>query len=330
MTLDFEKDKLVKELKKKKQKRVLVQLAEGIKQNSFEIAETIEKAVPGIEVVFSGETCWGGCGVAVQEAEYINADLIIHFGHSKFIDVDFPVIYIGVKDMLNLKPLMKKSLDKLKDFDKIGLSYSIQHKHDLEKIIKFYKDNGKKVVLSEKIGNVAYEGHVVGCQYEGLKAIQNKIDCFVIFGNQFHSMGAVLAVEKPVILIDVYNDDVRGMKGLRDKVIKQRAVSISKLRDAKKVGLITEIKPGQKFGSAKYLLKELEKAGKKSVLISMNEISPDKLMNFYDVDAFVELACPRIAVDDFAKYQKPILTFKEALIALNIMSWEEGLKKGFL
>ena len=41
---------------------------------------------------------------------------------------------------------------------------------------------------------------------------------------------------------------------------------------------------------------------KKVVLISMSEFTPDKIMNFYYVDAFVELACPRIALDDFYKY----------------------------
>lgn len=326
MTLDFEKEKLVRELKKRKPKKVLVQLAEGIKQNSFELSKIIEETIPGIEVVFSGETCWGACSVAVQEAEYLEADLIIHFGHAEFIKVDFPILYIEVKDILDLEPLLKNSLKEIKGFKKIGLSYSIQHRHDLKKIKKFYEDNGKEVFLSKKLGNVAYEGHIVGCQYEGLRAIQDKVECFVIFGNQFHSMGAALAVEKPVVLIDVYNDSVRSMKGLREKIVKQRAISIDKLKDARKVGIIVEIKPGQQFGSAKYLLKKLREAEKEAVIITMNELTPDKLMNFYDIDAFVELACPRIAVDDFYKYNKPILTFKETLIALGIMSWEEGLK----
>ena len=70
------------------------------------------------------------------------------------------------------------------------------------------------------------------------------------------------------------------------------------------------------------------KAGKKVVLITMSEVTPDKIMNFYHVDAFVELACPRIAVDDFAKYHKPLLTFREALVGIGEISWEDFLKKG--
>ncbi len=328
MALDFEIPKLIRELKKRKPRKVLVQLAEGIKQNANEISKVFDDL--GIETIFSGETAWGGCSIAVQEAEALGADLIVHFGHAKFIDSKFPILYIEVKDELNLNPILEKSLEKLKKFKTIGLSYSIQHRHDIENIKKFYEKNRKKVVLSEKIGLVAYEGHIVGCQYLGLKAIEKNVDAFVLIGNQFHSMGAVLSVEKPVILVDVYNDDVRSMEGLREKILKQRAISIQKLRDAKNVGIIVEIKPGQKFGNPKYLVDKLKEQGKNPVVITMSELTPDKIMNFYNIDAFIELACPRIAIDDFAKYHKPILTFKEALVALGIKSWNDILKTGIV
>lgn len=328
MTLDFEKEFLIEELKKRKPKKVLVQLAEGIKKNSPEISQWIEEL--GIECVFSGETCWGACSVSVQEAEAIGADLVVHFGHAQFIPTDFPILYVEVKDHLDLTPLLEKSLPFIKDYDTIGFSFSIQHRHDLKGIEDFFKKHGKKVILSKNIGNVAYEGHIVGCQYEGLKAIQKEVDAFVIMGNQFHSMGAVLAVQKPVVLIDVYNDDVRTMAGLRDKILKQRVISIERLKEAKNVGIIIEVKPGQQFGSPKLLLKKLRDAGKNAIVITMSELTPDKIMNFYSIDAFVELACPRIALDDFAKYEKPILTYREALVAIGEKSWDDILEAGIV
>ena len=326
MTLNFELDRLMSELEERKPKKILVQLPEGIKQNVFEISRQIEKA--GIEVIFSGETCWGGCSVAVQEAEALGADLIVHFGHAPFTETNFPVLYVEVMDELELKPMLEKSLESLKNFKNLGLSYSIQHRHDLEEIKNFYEDKGKSVLLSKKMGHAAYEGHVVGCEYSGLKAIRDEVDVFVIIGNRFHSMGAVLAVEKPVILIDVYNDEVKSMENLKEKILKQRFLSIEKFREAENVGIIIEIKPGQKFGSPSYLLKKLKESGKNAVVITMDELTPDKIMNFYDVQAFVELACPRIALDDFEKYPKPMITFREALVALGEKSWEDTLKSG--
>ncbi len=330
MTLNFEKEKLISELKERKPKKVLVQLAEGIKQNAPEISGWIEQSLPGVECIFSGETCWGACSVAVQEAQALGVDLIVHFGHAQFIEVDFPVLYMEVQDVLDLNPLLKKSIPHLKDYNKIGLSYSIQHRHDIQNIKSFYESQGKTVMLSKKAGTNAYEGHITGCEYRGLRAIQDGVDCFVIIGNQFHSMGAVLAVKKPVILIDVYNDDVRNMAGLREKILKQRLFSIEKLKEAKNVGIIVEIKPGQKFGNPVKLLEKLRNAGKTAIVITMSELTPDKLMNFYNIDAFIELACPRIALDDFYKYPKPILTMREALVALGEKSWEEILEQGIV
>jgi 2-(3-amino-3-carboxypropyl)histidine synthase len=328
MTLNFEKDLLIRELKERKPKKVLVQLAEGIKRDASEIASWIEEL--GIEVIFSGETCWGACSVAIQEAQALGVDLLVHFGHAQFIEVDFPVLYMEVRDELDLAPILTKSIEHVKPYKTIGLSYSIQHRHDIENIKKFYESQGKTVILSKQRGTNAYEGHVTGCDYQGLKEIQEQVDAYVIIGNQFHSMGAVLAVTKPVVLIDVYNDDVRSMAGLRDKILKQRAISIGKMKDARTVGIIVEIKPGQKFGSPTKLLEKFKAAGKNAIVITMNELTPDKIMNFYHIDAFVELACPRIALDDYYKYEKPMLTMREALVALGEKSWEEILEKGII
>ena len=328
MTLDFEKEKLISELQTRKPKKVLVQLAEGIKRDASEIAEWIESL--GIECIFSGETCWGACSVAVQEAQALGVDLIVHFGHAQFIEVDFPILYMEVQDILDLNPIMNKSLPLLKDYNSIGLSYSIQHRHDIGNVIKFYENHGKKVTLSQKAATNAYEGHRTGCEYRGLKAIQEQVEAFVIIGNQFHSMGATLALRKPVILLDVYNDDVRSMAGLKDKILKQRLFSIEKFKEAKNIGIIVEIKPGQKFGNPRKLLEKLKNAGKNAIVITMSELTPDKIMNFYHIDAFVELACPRIALDDFAKYEKPILTMLEAMVGIGEKSWDDVLENGIV
>ena len=99
MAFDFEKEKLVRELKRINPKRVVVQLAEGIKQNSMEFARIFNDL--GIEVIFSGETCWGACSPAIQEAQALGADLIVHFGHAEFMKIDFPILYIEINQALN-------------------------------------------------------------------------------------------------------------------------------------------------------------------------------------------------------------------------------------
>src|SRR4030042_5025818 len=138
MPFNFETERLMKELKKikPKPKRVLVQLPEGIKQNAFDIVKIFQELK--IEAVFSGETCWGGCSVGVEEAKAVKADLIVHFGHSEFVKSKFPVIYIPIIDEIDLIPLLRVSIQELKDFKTIGLSFSIQHISDAKKVADFY------------------------------------------------------------------------------------------------------------------------------------------------------------------------------------------------
>ncbi len=333
MVFDFEIEKLIKELKKIKPnpKRILIQLPEGIKQNAFEIKNAIENNFADIEILFSGETCWGGCALAIDEAKRLKCDLIIHFGHSEFFKQNqIKVIYIEIKDKLNLTNILTKSLEYLKKYKKIGFSCSIQHKNDIPSILDFYKKNNKQIILSKKLGNIKYPGQIIGCQYSGLKSIQNKVDVFIILGNEFHATGALISLNKPVILLDIYNDKIQDFSGLKDKIIKQRFIAIEKFKKAKRIGIIIELKPGQKFGSENLLIKKLKKLKKDFLVISMNEITNEKLINFYSIDCFVELACPRIAIDDSTKFEKPILTFKEAMVGLGEISWEEFLKQGII
>lgn len=320
---DFEEKRIIEEIKKTNAKIVLLQLPEGIKTHAHRLAKLFEEKT-NAKIIVSGETCFGGCDVALDEAKNLNAELIVHFGHAAFRNIDFPIIYSECRDNFNLSPLIKKSITHLNKFKKIALVSSIQHIHKLNEVKKILEDNDKKVIIPEKFG------HVVGCEYSGLKKIKNKVDAVLVLGNRFHALGASLAQEKPVFLVDVYNNNIEEMSKFGDKIIRQRAVAIDRIKSAKTIGIIVGLKPGQKFGSAELLKKEFEKKGKNAVIITMSEINKEKLMSFYNIDGFVELACPRIAVDDYEKYEKPIITFKEALVALGKLKWKELLNSGFV
>jgi len=327
---DFEIPRVIKEIKERKVRTVLVQLPLGIKTGFMKHLKKIEKETK-CNIIVSGGNCWGACDVPIEEAKLVGAELIVHFGHAPFTKIDFPIIYIFLKDKNNLIPLVKKSLVKLGLYEKIGIISSIQHIHKLEDIKKFYEKEGKCVEIPRAIGHAHLSGHVVGCEYSGLKAIRDKIDAVVILGNQFHALGAALAlIDKPIILIDSYNNEVVDMTNKRDLLIKQRNIAIEKMKSAKKLGIIVGTKIGQKFGSFSTIKKELEREGKEVMIISMDEMTPEKIMNFYDLEGFIELACPRIATDDYGKYEKPILTFREALVLIKKLSWEDILREGFI
>jgi 2-(3-amino-3-carboxypropyl)histidine synthase len=67
----------------------------------------------------------------------------------------------------------------------------------------------------------------------------------------------------------------------------------------------------------------LEEGGKKAYLLYLNEITPDNLLAFRKLDAFVNTACPRISIDDAGKFKKPLLTPVEMEIVLGERAWED-------
>jgi len=52
-------------------------------------------------------------------------------------------------------------------------------------------------------------------------------------------------------------------------------------------------------------------------------------MEFPQMGAFVNTACPRVGLDDASRFSKPILTYQETLVMLGEMSWEELCTKGW-
>lgn len=106
---------------------------------------------------------------------------------------------------------------------------------------------------------------------------------------------------------------------------KNRREAILNASKAKCYGLILGTLGRQ--GSPKILdfLKEaFSKADIKYIVVLLSEIFPEKLKLFKDVDAWVQIACPRLSIDWGTAFDKPLLTPYEVSIALNLVAWKDG------
>jgi 2-(3-amino-3-carboxypropyl)histidine synthase len=61
---------------------------------------------------------------------------------------------------------------------------------------------------------------------------------------------------------------------------------------------------------------------KEAHILTMDLVTPDQLLQF-KVDAFVNTACPRLAVDEVGRFHAPMLTPMEFEIVLGQRQWEE-------
>jgi 2-(3-amino-3-carboxypropyl)histidine synthase len=90
--LKFDLSSAIKELKKKKTKKVFVQIPEGLKTKTSEIISILEKNK--IEAIAGMDPCFGACDVKPDEAKRLGCDAILHLGHTEFTQTKgLPIIY---------------------------------------------------------------------------------------------------------------------------------------------------------------------------------------------------------------------------------------------
>ena len=66
--------------------------------------------------------------------------------------------------------------------------------------------------------------------------------------------------------------------------------------------------------------KELEKEGKKVQLFALTDITNERLNNLRGIDAFIQVACPRISTDN--QFDKPVLSTPQANALLKVLRKE--------
>jgi len=325
----LEEAMLKNEIDKRNAKRVLIQLPEGLKAEGPRLATIVEKA--GALPIISGDPCYGACDLATQEAETLRADLLVHFGHTPVkTQPRVPTIYIEAKAVVNVKEAVNKALPHLKDWQNLGLATTVQHVDMLSEAREGLIKAGKSVAIGDT-GKLNYAGQVIGCNYSNAKAVAKDVEAFLfIGGGKFHAIGLALATLKPVIVADPYEKTAYAIDDEVQKIIKQRWATIYEAKNAEKFGVLIGLKSGQeRFDEALQIKEKLEKKEKVATLFALREITPEVLMQFPTVDAFVNTACPRISLDDASKFLKPVLTLEETSVVLGEMSWEKLCKEGW-
>ena len=328
-TFDLEEKRLRKEIGKQRAKLVLIQLPEGLKAEGPRLAAIAEEA--GALAIVSADPCYGACDLALADAESLGADLIVHYGHSPQIKQEqVPAIYIEARVKISVKGAVKKAIPLLKHWSNIGLLTTVQHVHTLNEAKEALLKAGKTVVIGDA-GQAKYAGQVTGCDYSNAKSVSKEVDAFLFLGGgRFHAIGVALATAKPTIVADPYEKRAYPVHDEVQRILKQRWASISEAEKAERFGVLIGLKSGQKRVKEAVEAKEkLEKSGKKATLLALREVTPEVLMQFPRIEAFVNTACPRVSLDAASRFPKPVLAFEEMLVMVGEVSWEELCGKGW-
>jgi 2-(3-amino-3-carboxypropyl)histidine synthase len=296
----------LKKLKEYKAKRVFVQYPEGIKLKIQRIAKILEKE--GFEIIVCTEPCFGACDIRDYEATRLGCDTILHIGHEDYgAHSDLPIVFWEFFIPSNPVPILEKEFAKLEPYERIGLATSIQFVDAIEKVKQFLESRGKKVLTHTAL---QHAGQILGCHLEAATKIEPDVDCFLcISAGKFYGLGLVMKTDKPMLCLDLERGEIFDLIGFKKKVQKIVAWNKSQFEDARKVAVLVSWKRGQTKLPFD-IKKKLEARGKEVYIFAMDEITPEKLMGL-KIDAIVNLACPRIGIDDLGRYKTPILNLEQ-------------------
>lgn len=304
------------ELRKLNAHRVLIQSPEGLRKEAEELAMFLEEN--GIEAILYGEVNYGACDPADREAKLLGCDALIHLGHSYMrLHLEVLTIFVPAFARVEIVPALEKNLSEIRKLGRrIVLVTTAQHVHKLEEAREFLEKCGFEVLIGKGDSRVSWPGQVLGCNFSSAKVEGDGI--LFIGAGYFHPLGVALATKKSTLAINPYSGDALWMDEEAERLIRKRWAQIAKAMDAQSFGVVISTKKGQlRLGEAKRVIKLLREQGRKAGLIAMDHISYPKLEGF-SFDAYVVVACPRVPVDDYENWRKPVLTPTEVEVLLGL------------
>ncbi|MBI4393931.1 MAG: diphthamide biosynthesis enzyme Dph2 [Euryarchaeota archaeon] len=327
---DLELDGIIEAIRKRGVKSVGLQFPDGLRDRAADIARGIEKAT-GISTIVSGDPCYGACDLSLDLFGQ-GVELLVHFGHAPMPSVeklipDTPIMYVRARSRVEVEKAVEAAVPLLTGIGarKVGIVSTAQHSHKLPQVEAALVRGGFEPLVGKGDNRLADAGQLLGCNYTAGSLHEDEVDCFLYVGTgDFHPLGLAMATGKPMIVADPVDNTARDIAALKDKILRQRYAAIARAQGAKKWGVFVGTKVGQnRLKYAHHLKRVLEADGREAVIISVNYFSPDILQYFRHLGAWVNTSCPRIAVEDVARYPVPMLTPQEVEIVLGRRKWED-------
>ena len=278
----------------------------------------------GIPAYVIGDTCWGSCDLNTHAADMLGAEILFNIGHTISMEIfDEKVVMIDAFDDIIFDRIARKCALELKskNYNSIALVTDSQHLNQITRVREIFEEFGYQVIIGRGKGQLN-DAQVFGCEFYPAYNVQNQVDAYIFLGQSaFHSASIAISTEKPTYMLDPYFEEYSEVNGIAKRLQKKAILSIYKALDAEIIGIIIGLKEGQ-FAHIKALelKKSFEQLGKKVQLIALTDITEDRIQIFKGIDAFVQVACPRISIDNH--FKKPVLSIPQTLALIKLLKKE--------
>jgi 2-(3-amino-3-carboxypropyl)histidine synthase len=318
----IDKRKIYEAIDNQKPDSVALNGPEGLVSRVQEVADNIEETFH-IPAYVIGDTCWGSCDLNTHAADLLGADILFNIGHTIAMEsLGKKVIMINAYDDVSFETVARKCASDLKARHKtLSLLTDSQHLNQIANVKEIFKEYGYDIIIGRGKGQLN-DAQVFGCEFYPAYFMHQRVDAYVFLGqSMFHSAGIAMSTERPTYMLDPYYQEYLEVTEFARNLQKKAILAIYKALDAQRIGLIIGLKEGQ-FAQirALELKRTLEKLGKKVRLIALTEITEERIQVFRQIDAFIQVACPRISIDNH--FKKPMLSVPQGLALIKLLKKE--------
>ncbi|XP_072548076.1 2-(3-amino-3-carboxypropyl)histidine synthase subunit 1 [Salminus brasiliensis] len=320
---NFEIHKTVWRVRQAKAKRVALQLPEGLQMFACVIADIIERFTEADTLVM-GDVTYGACCVDDFTARALGADFMVHYGHSCLIPIDatagIKMLYVFVDIQMDTAHFLDTLRFNFPPGHSLALVSTIQFVAALQAVSAELKPDYEVLVPQCR---PLSPGEILGCTSPRLA---KNVNAIIYLGDgRFHLESIMIAnPDIPAYRYDPYNKVFSRERYDHEAMRANRQQAIERARSAQRWGLILGTLGRQ--GNPKileHLETKLEALGRSFTRVLLSEIFPSKLALMADVEAWVQIACPRLSIDWGTAFSKPLLSPYEAAVALQQIEWQE-------
>ncbi|KAK6360331.1 Diphthamide biosynthesis protein 1 [Orbilia blumenaviensis] len=324
---NFELHKTVHNIRKANASRVALQLPEGLQIFACTLSDIISQFTSA-EVLIMGDVTYGACCIDDYTAVALGCDFLVHYAHSCLIPSSeinrIKTLYVFVSIDIDAKHFVATLLRNFQSHKHLAIVGTIQFNATIHGVRPELQEAGITVSVPQILP--LSKGEILGCTAPKLSSQRNRdgstpdpVDAVVYLGDgRFHLESVMIQnPHLPAYRYDPYSRrftreeyDHHEMQDLRRDAIRQA-------RRAKKWGLILGTLGRQGNPNTLANLEDrLKEMGVEYVLLLLSEIFPGKLAMFGDVEAWVQVACPRLSIDWGYAFPRPLLSPYEAWVAL--------------
>ncbi|KAJ9509360.1 hypothetical protein QJQ45_001800 [Haematococcus lacustris] len=307
---NFEIHKTVWRLRQARAHATALQFPEGLLMYAATIADILERFAGVDHCLIMGDVTYGACCVDDLSAVAMGADFLVHYGHSCLVPVDvtsLPCLYVFVDIAIDVDHLVGCVGLTFTPGTQLVLAGTIQFSTALQ-LARSALLPAFPALAIPKVAPLS-PGEVLGCTAPVLTSAADAI-VFVADG-RFHLEAIMIA--NPAL--PAYRYDPYARQLTREHY--------DQAGQARHWGLVlgTLGRQGNPH-LLDHLRDELQSSGARTTTFLISELSPARLALVPDIDAWVQVACPRLSIDWGEAFTQPCLTPYEALVALGkVPAW---------